>query len=251
MIGRVRRRLARLLAGSAPIGDQELWGKVDNFICDRLGLQDPVTEAALGVCEAADLPPIAVSPSQGKLLEILVRLHGAKRILELGTLGAYSTIWLARALPPDGRLVTIESDPHCAEVARTNIANAGLADVVQLRVGLALQTLPELAAAGELFDLIFIDADKENYPSYLEWALKLSRPGTLIVADNVVGGGAIVGMEANNPWSAAGEQGVGAVRRLYDDLGANPHIDATVVQTVGDRGYDGFALALVTSPVSD
>ncbi|HEX4837786.1 MAG TPA: O-methyltransferase [Solirubrobacteraceae bacterium] len=221
----------------------ELWTAVDRYICDHLLREDPVLDAALRASDAAGLPPIAITPNQGRLLELLVRVHGARRILELGTLGAYSTIWLARALPADGRLVTLEANPHYAEVARANIANAGLADVVQLRVGPALQTLPELAGEGAPFDLIFIDADKQNNPGYLEWSLKLSRPGTLIVADNVVRGGAILDAEASDP--RLGDGGVQGVRRFYELLGAEPRLSATAIQTVGAKGYDGFALALV------
>jgi predicted O-methyltransferase YrrM len=236
--------MARWLMGASPATTQELWTAVDRYICDRLLPQDAVLDAALAASDAAGLPPIATSPNQGKLLELLARVHGAQRILELGTLGAYSTIWLARALPPGGQLVTLEADPRNAEVARANIAAAGLADVVQLRLGPALQTLPELAAEGTPFDLIFIDADKQNDASYLEWALKLTRPGSLIIADNVVGGGAIIDPNAQNPWGEDG--GVGGVRRFYDLLGAEPRLQATAIQTVGDKGHDGFAIALVT-----
>jgi len=217
---------------------------VDRYICDRLIPQDQVLDAALVASEAAGLPPIATSPAQGKLLELLARVHGAKRILELGTLGGYSTIWLARSLPPGGQLVTLEADPRNAEVARANIAAAGFGEVVELRLGPALQTLPELAAEGTTFDLIFIDADKQNDASYLEWSLKLSRPGSLIIADNVVGGGAIIDPNARNPWGEDG--GVGGVRRFYDLLGAEPRVDATAIQTVGEKGHDGFAFAIVT-----
>jgi predicted O-methyltransferase YrrM len=236
--------MARWLMGASPATTQELWTAVDRYVCDRLLPADAVLDAALAASDAAGLAPIATSPNQGKLLELLARVHGAQRILELGTLGAYSTIWLARALPPGGQLVTLEADPHNAEVARANIAAAGLAEVVQLRLGPALQTLPELAAEGTPFDLIFIDADKQNDASYLEWSLKLSRPGSLIIADNVVGGGAIIDPDAQNPWGEDG--GVGGVRRFYDLLGAEPRLQATAIQTVGDKGHDGFAIALVT-----
>jgi|HubBroStandDraft_2_1064218.scaffolds.fasta_scaffold00994_6 predicted O-methyltransferase YrrM len=244
MIGRVRRRAARWLMGGASVTAEELWTAVDRYICDRLIPQDQVLDAALVASEAAGLPPIATSPAQGKLLELLARVHGAKRILELGTLGGYSTIWLARSLPPGGQLVTLEADPRNAEVARANIAAAGFGEVVELRLGPALQTLPELAAEGTTFDLIFIDADKQNDASYLEWSLKLSRPGSLIIADNVVGGGAIIDPNARNPWGEDG--GVGGVRRFYDLLGAEPRVDATAIQTVGEKGHDGFAFAIVT-----
>jgi predicted O-methyltransferase YrrM len=242
MLGRVR--LARWLMGSSPATSQELWTAVDSYINEQLLPPDGALQAALAASEAAGLPAIATSASQGKLLELLARVHGAKRILELGTLGGYSTIRLARALPAGGQLVTLEADPRNAEVARANIAAAGLADVVQLRLGPALQTLPELAAEGTPFDLVFIDADKKNDASYLQWSLKLTRPGSLIIADNVVGGGAIIDPDASNPWGEDG--GVGGVRRFYELLGAEPRLEATAIQTVGEKGHDGFALALVT-----
>jgi len=223
---------------------QELWTEVDRYIWDRLLPPDPVLEAALSASDAAGLPPIAITPNQGKLLELLVRIHGARRILEIGTLGGYSTIWLARALPPGGRLVTLEANPCYAEVALTNIADAGLAEVVQLRVGPALETVPELAAEGTPFDVIFIDADKQNNPGYLEWSLKLSRPGTLIVADNVVRDGAIIDADGSDP--RLGDGGVQGVRRFYELLAAEPRVSATAIQTVGAKGHDGFAIALVT-----
>jgi predicted O-methyltransferase YrrM len=249
------RDLSRLaLAAAEPYGQrvrfptvtQELWARVDRYICDHLLPEDPVLDAALRASDAAGLPSIAITPNQGKLLELLVRVHGARRVLELGTLGAYSTIWLARALPPGGRLVTLEANPHYAEVARENIANAGLAEIVELRVGPALETLPQLATEErEPFDLIFIDADKRNNPGYLEWSLKLSRPGSLIVADNVVRGGAILDADASDP--RLGDGGVQGLRHFYDLLAAEPRLSATAIQTVGAKGHDGFALALVTS----
>jgi predicted O-methyltransferase YrrM len=165
---------------------------------------------------------------------------GARRILEIGTLGGYSTIWLARALPPDGRLISLEADPRHAEVARANIARAGLAEVVEVQVGIALETLPLLAAeGGEPFDFAFIDADKENNTEYFAWALRLSRPGSLIVVDNVVRGGNVIDAASRNP-------DIQAVRRFNDHLAAEPRVSATAIQTVGSKGYDGFALALVT-----
>jgi predicted O-methyltransferase YrrM len=241
----MRARLARRLAGLSSDGAEELWGAVDRYICDHLVAPDLALESALAASEAAGLPPIESSPNQGKLLDLLVRIHGARRILELGTLGGYSTIWLARALPPGGQLVTLEADPHCAEVALANIANAGVGEVVELRGGPALETLPALVQEGAAFDLIFIDADKQNDAKYLEWSLKLSRPGSLIVADNVVGGGAVLDPEARNPWGEDG--GVQGVRRFYELLGAEPRLRATAIQTVGAKGHDGFALALVIS----
>jgi predicted O-methyltransferase YrrM len=223
----------------------ELWTAVDRYICERLLPDDAVLEAALAGSDAAGLPPIAITPPQGKLLELLVRIHGARRILELGTLGGYSTIWLARGLAPGGSVVTLELDPRHAEVASANIARACLGEIVQLRVGDALQTLPELHAEGAgPFDLIFIDADKRNYPSYLEWSLKLSRPGSVIVGDNVVRGGVVIDPDGYDP--RLGEGGVQQVRRFYDLLAAEPRLSATVIQTVGAKEYDGFALALVS-----
>jgi predicted O-methyltransferase YrrM len=222
---------------------QELWSAVDRYICDRLLDEDPVLDAALAASDAAGLPPIAVTANQGRMLELLVRIHGARRVLELGTLGGYSTIWLARGLAPDGHLVTLEANPHYAEVAHANIAAAGHGELVEMRVGPALQTLPVLASEGEDFDLIFIDADKQNYPGYLEWSLKLSHPGTLIVGDNVVRDGAIIAGE-DDPRSADGV--IRGVRRFYELLAAEPRLDATAIQTVGAKGHDGFALALVT-----
>jgi predicted O-methyltransferase YrrM len=230
---------------SSPVTTQARWTAVDHYICEHLLAEDPVLDAVLAASDAAGLPQIAVAPNQGKLLELLVRVHGARFILELGTLGAYSTIWLARALPADGRIVTLEANPDYAEVARANIAAAGLAEIVQLRVGPAMQTLPALADEGVgPFDLIFIDADKQNNPGYLEWSLKLSRPGTLIVADNVVRAGAILDPAADDP--RLGDGGVGGVRRFYELLAAEPRVSATAIQTVGAKGHDGFALALVT-----
>lgn len=229
---------------------KKLWTAVDQYTTDLLLPADAALDAALAASEAAGMPSISVSPSQGKLLMLLAQLAGAKQILEIGTLGGYSSIWLARALPPGGRLVTLEASPRFAEVARGNIERAGLAETVEVRVGAALETLPQLAAeAGPPFDMIFIDADKANYPLYLEWSLKLSRPGTLIVADNVVGAGAIIDAGGSEPWGEAG--GVQGVRRFYGLLGAEPRVSATAIQTVGDKGYDGFVLALVTAPPAD
>jgi len=220
---------------------QDLWTAVDGYIAERLLKPDPALDAAAAASEAAGLPPIAITPNQGKLLELLARIHNAQSILELGTLGGYSTIWLARALPEGGRLVTLEREPRYAEVALANIANAGLADTVQVRVGPALETLPEMHDEGEgPFDLIFIDADKQNYPGYLEWSLKLSRVGTLIVGDNVVRGGAILDSgDSEDGGVAAG------VRKFYEMLAAEPRVSATAIQTVGAKGHDGFALGLV------
>src|SRR6185437_8599450 len=209
--------------------NQDLWTAVDSYIGEHLLAPDPVLDAALTAAAAADLPPIAITPNQGKLLELLARIHRAENILELGTLGGYSTIWLARALPEGGRLVTLEREPRYAEVAKANIANAGFADIVQIRVGPALQTLPQLHAEGAgPFDLIFIDADKQNYPGYLEWSLKLSRVGTLVLEDNVVRAGAILHSNAED--SSFGDGGIAAgVRRFYEMLAAEPRVSATAI----------------------
>jgi predicted O-methyltransferase YrrM len=197
-----------------------------------------VLDAALAASSAAALPPYDVSPLQGRLLELLARLKDARAILEIGTLGGYSTICLARALPAGGRLVTLEANAAYAEVAQANIARAGLADVVDVRVGPALDTLPLLTAEAP-FDLVFIDADKRSNPEYLGWALELSRPGSLIVADNIVRGGAVADAGSDDP-------NVVGVRRFLELLAAEPRLTATAVQTVGEKGYDGLVLALVT-----
>ncbi len=220
---------------------QDRWTAVDSYISDLLVRPDEALEAALEGSEAAGLPAIQVAANQGKLLHLLARLQGARSILEVGTLGGYSTIWLARALPPGGRLITLELEPRHAEVARANIARAGLAERVEVRVGPASQSLPRLTQEGvEPFDLVFIDADKEGYPDYLGWALRLTRPGSLIVADNVVRGGALIDPDSSDPR-------VQAVRRFIELVAAEPRLDATVIQTVGSKGYDGLAFALVTS----
>lgn len=218
---------------------QDAWTAVDEYVLQVVQPDEGAT-AALRAGEAAGLPPIGVSAPQGKLLHLLARIQGAKRILEIGTLAGYSTIWLAQALGPDGRLITLEADPRHAEVARANVARAGLAGIVEVRIGRASASLPALHAEGAApFDLIFIDADKPGTPEYLTWALRLSRPGTLIVIDNVVRRGALLddsGKDAN----------VVGMRRALDLLAADARVTATVVQTVGSKGYDGFALALVT-----
>lgn len=218
---------------------QEVWSEVDRYFCDLLTPSDESLDAALVTNQKAGLPAIDVSRLQGKFLELLVRISGARSILEIGTLGGYSTICMARALPQGGRIVTLEFSPHHAEVARENLRNAGVLDRVDLRVGRAIDSLPTLeGTTAAPFDLIFIDADKESYAEYLEWALKLSRPGTLIVADNVVRDGKVV--EAN-----CGDPMVQGVRRFTERLAAEPRLGATVLQTVGTKGYDGFALAVV------
>jgi predicted O-methyltransferase YrrM len=189
----------------------------------------------------AGLPAASVAPNQGKLLHLFALMSGARTILEIGTLGGYSTIWLARALPGDGRLVTLEADPRHAEVAAANIAHAGLADKVEIRVGWAQGTLPELAAAGEgPFDLVFIDADKPSNPDYFRWALELTRPGSVIVVDNVIRNGAVADAGSDDP-------NVQGVRRMNELIGAEPRVTATAVQTVGEKGYDGFAVMVVTA----
>jgi len=216
----------------------EQWAAVDRYFTDLLVPSDPALTRALEASAAAGLPDISVAPNQGKLLHLLARVQGARRILEIGTLGGYSTIWLGRALPPEGRLITLEYDARHAELARANIAGAGLADRVELRLGPALETLPKLAAEGlGPFDLVFIDADKPNNPGYFAWALKLARPGSLIIIDNVVRGGAVLDPQ--------GDEGVQAVRRLNELIAAEKSVSATAVQTVGAKGYDGFALVLV------
>jgi len=219
---------------------QEHWTAVDRYLTELLAPSDPVLDEALTASARAGLPPHEVTPTQGQLLLLLAQLRGARAILELGTLGGYATIWLARALPEDGRLVTLEADTAYADVARANIARAGLAELVDVRVGPALETLPALAAEGlGPFDLVFLDADKAGNPDYLTWALELSRPGTLIVADNVVRGGSILDAASKDP-------SVRGVRRFFELLAAEPRVTATAVQTVGEKGHDGFALALVT-----
>ncbi|MFZ0630602.1 MAG: O-methyltransferase [Acidobacteriaceae bacterium] len=212
------------------------WTKVDRYVEDLLIPPDPILDAAQKSSAAAGLPDIAVTPSQGRFLHLLARMQGARRILEIGTLGGYSTIWLARALPPDGRVITLEADPAHLNVARENIARAGLSHLVEQRLGLALEILPQLTGP---FDLIFIDADKENAAAYFEQSLRLSRPGSAILVDNVVRGGAVVKPRAHDTSSRGIHEMNEAIRR-------NPRVTATVIQTVGRKGYDGFLLAIVT-----
>lgn len=220
---------------------QKLWTAVDDYIADALVPPDAALDGALAASEAAGLPAINVAPNQGKLLMLLARMAGARRILEIGTLGGYSTIWLSRALPADGRLVTLEQAPAHAAVARRNIAAAGLDGLVEIRVGPALESLAALQGAGEApFDFVFIDADKPNNPLYLDWALRFARVGTVIVADNVVREGAVI--DAAHP-----DPRVQGVRATYDWFAREPRVSATAVQTVGSKGYDGFAIGLVTS----
>lgn len=218
---------------------QAQWTAVDDYITDLFVPSDPALEAALQSTIEADLPRINVAPNQGKLLHILARSHSATRILEIGTLAGYSTIWLARSLPADGKLITLEANPKHAEVARANLDRAGFADTVEVRLGAALETLPQLAAEGQPpFDLVFIDADKVNTAEYFAWALKLTRRGSLIITDNVVRKGAVI--DANSE-----DENVQGIRRFNAALSLEPRVSATVVQTVGSKGYDGLAIALV------
>jgi predicted O-methyltransferase YrrM len=216
-------------------GADERWRAVDDFITGMLVGPDPALDAALAANRAAGLPPIDVSPAQGKLLHLLARAIGARRVLEIGTLGGYSTIWLGRALAPDGRVVTLEREPRHAAVAADNLARAGLAEQVDIVVGPALETLPDLDGP---FDLVFVDADKPSNAAYLAQALRLSRPGALIVVDNVVRDGRVADPTDDDP-------AVVGSRRLTEALAAEPRLSATELQTVGSKGYDGFALALV------
>jgi predicted O-methyltransferase YrrM len=218
---------------------QEKWTAVDHYINDLFVPADPVLDAALTASRAAGLPEINVAPNQGKLLQLLAQTSGAHSILEIGTLGGYSTIWLARALPAGGKLVTLEFDPKHAEVARANFIRAGLSDKIELHLGKASDALARFVAEKRApFDFIFIDADKESYPEYLAWALKLSHVGTLIIADNVVRKGEIIEADHADPR-------VHGARRFNELLAAEPRVSATILQTVGSKGYDGFALARV------
>ena len=217
----------------------EHWTAVDRYITDLLVAPDRDLEAALQTSAEAGLPPINVAPNQGKLLQLLATMQGARKILEIGTLGGYSTIWLARALPADGGLITLEAEPLHAEIARQNIARAGLEKIVEVRLGPALDSLKQLVLEKRgPFDFIFIDADKENYPDYFAWSLKLSRRGTCIIADNVVRNGSVIDPAHEDPR-------VQGVRRFNELLAADPHVTATTLQTVGSKGYDGFTLAIV------
>jgi predicted O-methyltransferase YrrM len=216
---------------------QELWDAVDAYIGQHLVSEDSALRAATRATVDAGLPQIAVAPNQGKLLYLLARLMKARRVLEIGTLAGYSTIWLARAVAPKGRVVTLEYDPKHAEVARGNIARAKLGKVVDVRVGAALDSLPALQRAVP-FDLVFIDADKRNIPKYFEWSLKLTRSGALIVVDNVVRKGDVINMENDHP-------DVLGVRRFNEMLAKSRRVSATTIQTVGSKGHDGITFALV------
>jgi predicted O-methyltransferase YrrM len=235
------RTLIRLVPKGQTMTPQR-WTAVDTYITEQLVGHDPALEAAIEATARAGMPLINVAPNQGKLLHVLALAVGARRILEIGTLGGYSTIWLARALPAGGKLITLEYESKHAEVARENIARAGLAGVVEVRVGAALDSLPQLAAEGHgPFDLVFIDADKPNNAPYFEWALGLTRPGSLIITDNVVRDGAII--DANSP-----DESVQGVRRFYETVAAEPRVVATAFQTVGSKGYDGLSVAVVVAP---
>jgi predicted O-methyltransferase YrrM len=217
----------------------DLWTAVDQYISTNLIPADPALEATLQANAEAKLPTIDVAPNQGKFLHLLARIQGAKRILEIGTLGGYSTIWMARALPPQGKLITLEVNPHHAEVAASNIARAGLTSLVEQRVGPALDSLAQLHAEDAApFDFIFIDADKPNNPNYVDWAIRLSRPGTVIITDNVIREGAIIEADSTDP-------AVQGTRHLFEKLANDPRLDATALQTVGCKTHDGFILALV------
>jgi predicted O-methyltransferase YrrM len=220
---------------------QDVWTSVDQYLGGLVAPLDAALTGALESSTKAGLPEIQVSTVQGKFLHILALAIGARRILEIGTLGGYSTIWLARALPPEGRLISLEADPKHAEVARANVARAGLEKIVDIRLGRALETLPKIAAeGGGPFDLIFIDADKVNIPEYFAWSLKLARQGTLILVDNVVREGAV--LDAKSP-----DESVQGVRRFLDLVASEKRVTATALQLVGTKGYDGLAIAIVTS----
>ncbi|WP_276866812.1 O-methyltransferase [Enterobacter oligotrophicus] len=216
---------------------QQPWSAVDNYMISSLIPEDEVLQQVLENNKRAGLPEHDVAANQGQLLALFVRMTQARRVLEIGTLGAYSSIWMARALPPDGKLITLEADPTHAEVARQNISLAGLNDRIELIEGAALKSLEQL---GDLppFDLIFIDADKPNNPGYLEWALYYSRPGTVIIGDNVVRDGEVINGQSDDPR-------VQGVRRFIEMTGDNPRLTATALQTVGVKGWDGFTLAMV------
>ncbi|MBR8320755.1 MULTISPECIES: O-methyltransferase [Burkholderia cepacia complex] len=219
--------------------NQDRWNQVDAYFSATLVPSDAVLDAALAASDAAGLPAINVAPNQGKLLQLLATIRGARRILEVGTLGGYSTIWLARALPPGGSLVTLELNPAHAKVATENIARAGFAQVVSVVVGSAKDSLARLIDAGEApFDFVFIDADKDNNAVYLDAALKLSRPGTVIVVDNVVRGGRVADPDNREP-------DVVGVREGFARLAAEPALATTAVQTVGQKGWDGFSISIV------
>lgn len=219
-----------------------MWSAVDGYVTDLLAPDDEALTSALSASDQAGLPQIAVAGNQGKLLYLLAKTQGARTVLEIGTLGGYSTIWLARALPEGGRLISLEYSEAHAEVARANLSQAGLDGIAEVRTGAALETLPKLAAepgAGP-FDLFFIDADKKNNPHYVEWALRLSRPGSLIIVDNVIRGGAVLSGEG-------ADEAVTGTREMFEVVAREPRLEATAVQTVGTKGHDGFLIARVLS----
>jgi len=221
------------------LADRHGWSEVDSYLAETLLGPDPALEAALAANSAAGLPSIDVSAPQGKLIHLLARMVGARKALEIGALGGYSTIWLARALPDDGKLITLEVNTRHAEIARSNVARAGLESKVEIRTGAALASLPKIEAEGAgPFDFVFIDADKANNAAYLEWALRLSRPGTAIVVDNVVRDGEVANAASRDP-------DVIGVRRMFELIAREPRLSATAIQTVGAKGWDGFALAVV------
>ncbi|RPF33126.1 O-methyltransferase [Streptomyces sp. TLI_185] len=221
------------------MSESQLWDDVDEYFTTHLSRNDDALEAALRDSEAAELPQIAVTPLQGKFLQLLAQIQGARTILEIGTLGGYSTIWLARALPEDGRLISLEYSAKHAEVACRNITRAGLDRIVEVRIGPALESLPKLADENPPpFDLVFIDADKVNNPNYVEWALRLTSAGSLIVVDNVVRGGRVADADSKAP-------DVLGSRAAVELIGSHPRLSGTAIQTVGSKGYDGFALARV------
>jgi predicted O-methyltransferase YrrM len=217
---------------------KQLWTAVEQYLNDSVVRPDPILESVLEAAAAAGLPQISVSAGEGKLLHLLARIRGASSILEIGTLAGYSTIWMARALPVGGKLVTLESEPLHASVARANLARAGLGHLVDLRLGPAVETLPSLAAERKKFDLIFIDADKAGIPQYFEWAMRLATPGALIIVDNVVRDGKVID-------AASEDASVRGVRRFNEMVAAEKRVTATTIQTVGSKGYDGFTLAIV------
>lgn len=222
-----------------PLEQDDIWIAVDAYLTDKLVGDNPALDAALKDSTAAGLPPINVSPTQGKLLMLLAQSIGATRILEIGTLGGYSAIWLARALPEGGRLVTLEADPAYAELARVNLARAGVANKVEVRIGRAQDTLPKMIAEGAgPFDLTFIDADKPSTPEYFQWAVELSRAGSLIIVDNVVREGDVIEARSDSPH-------IKGLRRFFDLAATDPRITGTAIQTVGAKGHDGLAILRV------
>ncbi|WP_239461942.1 O-methyltransferase [Occallatibacter savannae] len=219
----------------------EIWDKVDSFFTDALIPPDPALDAATAANRNAALPAIDVTPLQGRFLELMIRATAAQRVLEIGTLGGYSTIWMARAVGPNGKVITLELDPHHAEVAQRNFQEAGVSDRIELRLGPASESLAALIREKSApFDFIFIDADKSGYPEYIQQSLKLSRPGTLIIADNVVRDGKVI--EPHSP-----DPNIQGVRRFTELIAAQPRLSSTVLQTVGSKGYDGLAISIVLS----